>query len=76
VGLGEILDQIGPSTFVVDVPGLKIIHPVFHASLLEPYVKKGTIEHLDQLIMDTLREFGDDVYEVDHIVKRRKTKSS
>jgi hypothetical protein len=73
VGPGTILAQIGPSAFRVEIPGLTSVHPVFHASLLEPYTKKGSVEHPDQPIMDTLREYGDDVYEVDHIVERRET---
>jgi hypothetical protein len=44
---------------------------VFHASLLEPYDVRGTIPHQEEPIMDTLREFGDDVYEVKEIVDRR-----
>lgn len=72
VGPGVIESQIGPTAFKVVVPGLNNIHPVFHASLLEPYTPKGVIQHPDQPIMDTLREYGDDVYEVEHIVDRRK----
>jgi len=72
VGPGTILAQIGPSAFKVDIPGMVNVHPVFHASLLEPYTKKGPISHPDTPIMDTLREHGDDVYEVERIVDRRK----
>jgi hypothetical protein len=47
---------------------------VFHASLLEPYSPTGTIPHPDVLIVDTLREYGDDVYEVEAIINRRLNK--
>jgi hypothetical protein len=59
----------------VEVPGLNNVHPVFHASLLEQYSQKGTVPQPDMPITDTLREHGDDVYEVEHIVDRRKTEA-
>jgi hypothetical protein len=71
VGPGTILAQIGPSAFRVEVPGLNNVHPVFHASLLEPYAIRGTIQHPNTPITDTLRSYGDDVYEVDEILDRR-----
>jgi hypothetical protein len=37
------MGQISLSTFKVDVPGLNNVHPVFHASLLEPFKQRGTI---------------------------------
>lgn len=61
IGPGRIVAQIGPLSFKVDLPGLKSVHPVFHASLLEPFDKKGIIPHLDNLIIDTLRTFGDNI---------------
>jgi hypothetical protein len=73
VGPGLILAQIGPSSFKVDVPGLNNVHPVFHASLLEPFTPRGSIPHPDTPITDTLRSYGDDVYEVDEILDRRRT---
>jgi hypothetical protein len=72
IGPGTIVDQIGPSAFKVDIPGLVNVHPVFHASLLEPYTPKGPIPQSDEPIVETLREYGDDVYEVDKIIDRRK----
>ena len=71
LGPGTIVEQINPVTFKVDLPGLRQVHPVFHVSLLEPYEKKGRLPHLEEPIVDTLREFGDDVYEVDEILDRR-----
>ena len=72
LGPGKIVDQIGPSAFRVDLPGLNSVHPVFHASLLEPFDPKGTIPHPEAPKRDTLREFGDDVYEVERLVDRRR----
>jgi hypothetical protein len=43
VGPGTILAQYGPSAFKVDLSELGSIHPVFYASLLEPYSPTGTI---------------------------------
>jgi transposase InsO family protein len=71
LGPGRIVDQIGPSAFKVDLPGLKNVHPVFHASLLEPYNPSGLIPHPEAPTHDTLREFGDDVYEVEEILDRK-----
>ena len=71
VGPGRIVAQIGPTSFRVDLPGLKSVHPVFHASLLEPFDPKGLIPHPDTPIVDTLRTFGDDVWEVDTILERK-----
>lgn len=76
VGPGTILAQIGPSAFKVEVPGLNNVHPVFHASLLEPFTQRGTIAHPDTPITDTLRSYGDDVYEVDEILDRRQDENN
>lgn len=76
LGPGTITAQIGPSAFRIDVPGLKNVHPVFHASLLEPYEPKGPIPHPDVPSQDTLRETGDDVYEVERIIERRRNKDN
>jgi hypothetical protein len=45
---------------------------VFYALLLEPFNLKGLIPHLDILIMDTLRAFGDDVWDVERIIDRKR----
>jgi hypothetical protein len=47
---------------------------VFHASLLELYSPTGTILHPDVPIVDTLREYSDDVYKVEAIINRRLNK--
>jgi hypothetical protein len=73
VGSGLILAQIRPSLFKVDVPGLNNVHPVFYASLLEPFMPRGSIPHSDTPITNTLRSYGDDVYKVDEILDRRHT---
>jgi hypothetical protein len=72
LGPGKIVACVGPSSFKVDLPGLQNVHPVFHASLLEPYSPEGAIPHPTMPIQDTLREHGDDVYEVERIVDRRR----
>ena len=69
------MDQIGPSAFKVDFPGLKNVHPVFHASLLEPYKQSGEIPHPEAPKQHELGEFGDDVYYVDKIVDQRKNEN-
>lgn len=65
MGPGTVTAQIGPSAFKINMPGLKNVHPVFHASLLEPFEKRGQLQHPNEPIQDTLRTHGDDVYEVD-----------
>jgi hypothetical protein len=72
LGPGKIVACVGPSSFKVDLPGLQNVHPVFHASLLEPYSPEGAIPHPTMPIQDTLREHRDDVYEVERIVDRRR----
>ena len=72
IGPGRIIAQYGPSAYKVDLPGLNGAHPVFHASLLEPFDQKGLIPHPDIPIVDTLREYGDDVYDVNKILERRR----
>jgi hypothetical protein len=72
LGPGAITAQIGPSAFRVDLPGLRNVHPVFHASLLEPFSPEGAIPHPEAPKQDTLLEYGDDVYEVERIVERRR----
>jgi hypothetical protein len=49
---------------------------VFHASLLEPYSLTRTILHPDVPIVDTLREYSDDVYEVEAIIDCRLNKDN
>lgn len=71
LGPGTVVGQLGPAAFKVELPGLNSVHPVFHASLLEPYTKKGTIPHDKEPIVDTLREYGDDVYDVEEVLDRR-----
>lgn len=68
----QITAQIGPSAFRVDLPGLNGVHPVFHASLLEPYTRKGRIQQPDAQIEEPLRAMAEDVYEVEKITDRRK----
>jgi hypothetical protein len=55
----------------VEVPGLLNVHPVFYASLLELFTTKGLILYPDTPITDTLRSYGDDVYEVEELLERR-----
>jgi hypothetical protein len=76
LGPGTITAQTGPSAFKVDLPGLQKVHPVFHASLLEPYDPKGAIPHPNVPAQDTLREYGDDVYEVERIIDRRRNEGN
>ena len=72
---GTIVDQIGPDVFKVDLPGQERIHPVFHASLLEPW-NESAIPHPDEPIKDTLQTFSDDVYDVERILDRRKNNAN
>lgn len=72
VGPGTIVAQIGPTAFKVDLPGLKSVHPVFHASLLEPYRQNESIPHPKVASQHQVGEYGDDVYYVDKILDHRK----
>jgi hypothetical protein len=72
LGPGRILAQIGPSAFKVDLPSLNRVHPVFHASLLELYIKTGQIQQPQVQIAEPLRTTAEDVYKVEKITDRRK----
>ena len=74
-GPGRIMAQYGPSAFKVDLPGLQNIHPVFHASLLEPFNPSSQIPHPEVEIAETLTSLGDDTWEVERIIERRKDES-
>ena len=72
IGPGRIIAQYRLLAYKVDLPGLNRAHPVFHALLLEPFNQKGLILHLDIPIVDTLREYSNNVYNVNKILKRRR----
>jgi hypothetical protein len=74
LGPGTVLEPIGnPATsYKIDLPGVQGVHPVFHASLLEKWEPNNAYSAFQAPIRDTLRQFGDDVYEIDHIVDRRR----
>jgi len=71
IGPGIIKRVLNPAVCEVDMPGLGAVHPVFHVSLLEPYRRDGALSHPNEPIVDTLRSFGDDVYEIDKVLDRR-----
>lgn len=73
LGPGVVKECIGtpPTAYRIDLPALGQVHPVFHPSLLEPYALRGDDPHPQGPIEDTLRQFGDDVYDIDYIVDRR-----
>jgi hypothetical protein len=73
LGPGTVLAQIGRDAYRVDLPGLGQVHPVFHVSLLEPYVQRGSIPSQSAQPVDTLRTLGDDVYYVEEVLDRRKS---
>jgi hypothetical protein len=52
------------------------VYLVFYALLLELFTTKGLIPHLDTPITDTLRSYGDDVYEVEELLERRLNKNN
>lgn len=72
VGPGTVVSQIGPVAYKVNLPGQPHIHPVFHVSLLEPWKPSGAHKHPDVPIKDALQEYGEDVYDVERIVERRR----
>jgi len=49
---------------------------VFYTLLLEPFNLKGTILYLEAPKQNTLREFSDDVYKVERIIKRQRNKNN
>jgi hypothetical protein len=76
LGPGTVKECVGnpPTAYRIDLPELKGAHPVFHPSLLEPYTVRGHPPRQQAPIQDTLRQHGDDVYDVDYIVDRRQNR--
>lgn len=70
LGPGTVIEKISDVAYRVDLPGAPNIHPVFHVSLLEPFVPKPSLEHPEVEAKDTLQQVGDDVYEIDKILDR------
>ena len=68
---GTILERIHTEAFKVKLPKHDRIHPVFHASLLEPW-NPSSLPHPDEPVHDTLQSLGDDVYDVERVLDRRK----
>ena len=49
---------------------------MFYALLLEPFNLKGTILYLKAPKQNTLREFSNNVYKVEYIIKRQRNKNN
>ena len=71
-GPGTVIEKINDVAYRVDLPGTPNIHPVFHVSLLEPFVPKGSLQHPPGLPADTLQQVGDDIYEVEELIDRER----
>ena len=76
IRLGTIIAQYSLLAFKVNLSKLSNIYLVFYTSLLEPYSLNRTILHLDTLIIDTLREYSDDVYKVEKIINCRQNENN
>jgi hypothetical protein len=74
LGPGSILARIGPSAYRVDLPGAKGVHPVFHASLLEPYRERSTLPTTQDPIQEPLVQGSEDSYDVEEVRDRRQRK--
>jgi hypothetical protein len=68
----RVLALVGPSSYKLDLGGSKLIHPVFHVSLLEPFEGDDPLSSREGLHDNFLSYEGDDVYIVDKIVDRRR----
>lgn len=75
LGPGKILAQIGPSAYRVDLPGKQRIHPVFHASLLEPYSTKSTLPTIQDPIQEPMVDNDENIYDVEQVLDRRQNDS-
>jgi Chromo (CHRromatin Organisation MOdifier) domain len=70
-GLFKIEEVLGPVTYQLKLPESWRIHKVFHAALLQPYQENEVYrENYIQPLPDI--EEGEEVYEVEQILKHRK----
>jgi len=71
VGPLRVIKQVGTRAYKVELPPNSRIHPVFHASLLEPYRKsKDPEREVQKPEMETLEE--EENWEVREIVESRR----
>jgi hypothetical protein len=68
----EITKVVGKQAYEVDLKGQSQIHNVFHVSLLEPAPNQDLVPRAQPEAKKVVPQAGDDIYEVDHIVERRK----
>jgi len=73
VGPFEITKAIGSAAFRLNLPDQMRVHPVFHASLLKPYIHRvGTVMHPRAVMVDDEEEF--EVERVMDVKERTSTK--
>lgn len=71
LGPGTITARIGLSAYRVDLPGTSGIHPVFHASLLDPYVPRSDLPVTQDQIQEPLVKGADQEWDVEKVLDRR-----
>ena len=77
LGPGKVVQYISdpPTAYRVELSSLGQVHPVFYPSLLEPFSTRSTLPHPQEPITNTLRQYGDDVFEVESIINRRQNEN-
>jgi hypothetical protein len=66
----RIVEAVSTHAYRLDIKGSKI-HPVFHVSLLEPYIRREGAENAQP---PPIEDFSEDEWEVKEVLAKRETK--
>jgi hypothetical protein len=71
LGPFRILERIRAQVYRLDLPGSMQIYPIFHVSLLKAFNPDDQFQREQAAPMEVVSQEGPDMYDIDHIIKRR-----